>query len=200
MQVSARAMLPSTSVISFTLGRGLSFTTFVNTVPLDGQRTINRFALVRRLDVDPIGAGVFNSPIWDHLARQAMLKYAPPRWPACLCSSAAAARAAPSAGWSSTWCRPGMGGRCCRCRSTPAWRGLLSGTCPHRILGEDKVMVEQLKPQALKREISVKADLVQIAFRKLREEYLVRRWLACPASPALWQRTRCCRLACLTCF
>ena len=36
-------------------------------------------------------------------------------------------------------------------------------------------MVEQLKPQALKREISVKADLVQLAFRKLREEYL-----ACP--------------------
>ena len=35
-------------------------------------------------------------------------------------------------------------------------------------------MVEQLRPQALRREISVKADLVQIAFRKLREEYLVR--------------------------
>ena len=30
-------------------------------------------------------------------------------------------------------------------------------------------MVEALKPQALQREISVKADLVQTAFRKLRE-------------------------------
>ena len=30
-------------------------------------------------------------------------------------------------------------------------------------------MVEELKPHVLKREISVKADLVQIAFRKLRE-------------------------------
>ena len=75
--MTAKALLPSTSVISFTLGRGLSFTTFVNTVPLDGQRTINRFALVRRLDVDPIGASFFNSSLWDHLARQAMLKCAP---------------------------------------------------------------------------------------------------------------------------
>ena len=74
VQVTAKALLPSTSVISFTLGRGLSFTTFVNTVPIDGHRTINRFALVRRLDVDPIGASFFNSSLWDSLARQAMIK------------------------------------------------------------------------------------------------------------------------------
>ena len=72
--MSAQALLPSTSIISFTLGRGLSFTTFVNTVPIDGQRTINRFALVRRLDVDPIGASFFNSSAWDRLAREAMIK------------------------------------------------------------------------------------------------------------------------------
>ena len=81
--MTAQALLPSTSVISFTLGRGLSFTTFVNTVPMDGQRTINRFALVRRLDVDPIGASFFNSPLWDSLARQAMLKCAARLWPGC---------------------------------------------------------------------------------------------------------------------
>ena len=34
-------------------------------------------------------------------------------------------------------------------------------------------MVEELKPHVLKREISVKADLVQIAFRKLREVWLL---------------------------
>jgi hypothetical protein len=33
-------------------------------------------------------------------------------------------------------------------------------------------MVEQLRPDMLPREISVKADLPQMAFRKLREEYL----------------------------
>ena len=33
-------------------------------------------------------------------------------------------------------------------------------------------MVEQLRPEMLPREISVKADLPQIAFRKLRQEYI----------------------------
>ncbi len=33
-------------------------------------------------------------------------------------------------------------------------------------------MVEQLRPDMLAREISVKADLPQIAFRKLRQEYI----------------------------
>ena len=41
-----------------------------------------------------------------------------------------------------------------------------------RILSEDKAMVEQLRPDLLPREISVKADLPQIAFRKLRQEYV----------------------------
>ena len=42
----------------------------------------------------------------------------------------------------------------------------------YRILTEDKAMVEQLRPEMLPREISVKADLPQIAFRKLRQEYI----------------------------
>ena len=37
--VSARALLPSTSVISFELGNGLAFTTFVNTVPVSATKT-----------------------------------------------------------------------------------------------------------------------------------------------------------------
>ena len=45
--MTAQALLPSTSVIGFTLGNGLSFTTFVNTVPINEHRTINRFALIR---------------------------------------------------------------------------------------------------------------------------------------------------------
>lgn len=38
VEVTAKAMLPSTSVISFTLGAGVSFITFVNTVPIDENR------------------------------------------------------------------------------------------------------------------------------------------------------------------
>ena len=112
VHVTARANLPSTSVISFTLGGGLSFTTFVNTVPVRPGVTVNRFALVRRLGTDPTGA--FNWGLWDGLARKAML----------------------------------------------------------RILGEDKAMVEGLRPDMLAREVSVRADLPQTAFRKLRGEYL----------------------------
>ena len=90
--MNAKAMLPSTSVIGFTLNRGLSFITFVNTVPISATRTINRFALIRRLDVDSIGSRFFNLPLWDHFARQAMIKCEPtlhlpdPSTPA-LCSS-----------------------------------------------------------------------------------------------------------------
>ncbi|KAK9837299.1 hypothetical protein WJX81_004912 [Elliptochloris bilobata] len=114
VHVTAKALLPSTSVIAFTLGNGLSFTTFVNTVPINEHRTVNRFALIRRLDVDAIGARVFNMDAWDRIARQAMI----------------------------------------------------------RILSEDKAMVEELRPDMLQREISVKADLPQMAFRKLRQEYV----------------------------
>lgn len=74
MNVTAKALLPSTSVIGFTLGQGLSFITFVNTVPISANRTINRFALVRRLDVDRVGSFVFNMGAWDSAARKAMTK------------------------------------------------------------------------------------------------------------------------------
>lgn len=41
-----------------------------------------------------------------------------------------------------------------------------------KILSEDKQMLEELRPQDLPREVSVKADLLQTAFGKLRGEYL----------------------------
>jgi len=47
VDVTAKAMLPSTSVISFTLGAGVSFITFVNTVPIDEHRSVNRYSLIR---------------------------------------------------------------------------------------------------------------------------------------------------------
>ena len=72
--MSAKALLPSTSVIGFTLAKGLSFVTFVNTVPISANRTVNRFALIRRLDVDRVGSFVFNMDAWDSAARSAMIK------------------------------------------------------------------------------------------------------------------------------
>jgi hypothetical protein len=41
-----------------------------------------------------------------------------------------------------------------------------------KILGEDKVIVEQLRPDLLQHEYSVRADLLQVAFRKLRQSYV----------------------------
>lgn len=117
VKVTARAMLPSTSVITFTLGRGLSFSTFVSTVPINEHRTVNRFALIRNLET-PIAPGlansIFNMNAWDKYARDAMIK----------------------------------------------------------ILSEDKAMVEQLRPDLLQREVNVKADGVQTAFRHLRQDWI----------------------------
>lgn len=112
VHVTARAFLPSTSMITFTLGAGLSFTTFVNTVPINASKTINRYSLVRNLQWD--NTGLFNADAWDHWAKQAM----------------------------------------------------------HKILSEDKVMVEQLRPETVPREFSVRADLAQIDFRRLRQQYI----------------------------
>ena len=39
----------------------------------------------------------------------------------------------------------------------------------YKILGEDKVMLEQLKPEQIKTELSLEADKPQVAFRKLRQ-------------------------------
>lgn len=112
VSVTAKAFLPSTSMISFTLGNGLSFITFVNTVPVSENKSVNRFALVRNLAWDR--TGTFNANVWDAWARKAMMK----------------------------------------------------------ILGEDKVMVEKLRPELLVKEYSVRADLPQIEFRKLRQQWV----------------------------
>jgi hypothetical protein len=41
-----------------------------------------------------------------------------------------------------------------------------------KILGEDKVMVEKLRPEALEHEFSLGPDGPQVAFRKLRDEWV----------------------------
>lgn len=53
--VTARANLPSTSVISFTLANGLSFTTFVNTVPVSASRAGERQGRRRGQCLGPCG-------------------------------------------------------------------------------------------------------------------------------------------------
>ena len=62
-----------------TAGNGLSFSTFVNTVPISEGRTVNRFALIRNLEL-PVLMGltsaVFNAGAWDKLAHDAMIKCA----------------------------------------------------------------------------------------------------------------------------
>ena len=42
----------------------------------------------------------------------------------------------------------------------------------HKIFSEDQEMVEQLRPDLISQQVSVRADLPQIAFRKKRKEYL----------------------------
>jgi hypothetical protein len=70
-------MLLTSSSLSLLPGNGLSFSTFVNTVPINEHRTVNRFALIRNLQT-PIAPGlansVFNMGLWDKLAHDAMIK------------------------------------------------------------------------------------------------------------------------------
>ncbi|EFJ51327.1 hypothetical protein VOLCADRAFT_88044 [Volvox carteri f. nagariensis] len=103
--VEARAYLPSTSYVKITLGAGIQMITFVNTVPIDEHRAINRFCLIRNF---------LPSPVFDDYTRKNMFK----------------------------------------------------------ILGEDKAMIELLKPEQLAAELSLQADKPQIAFRKLRQEWI----------------------------
>ncbi len=53
-----------------------------------------------------------------------------------------------------------------------SFAGLTRAGQRRRILGEDKVMVEKLRPDLLQREVNVKADGVQTAFRKVRRVHL----------------------------
>ena len=105
VEVTAKALLPSTSVISFTLGAGVSFITFVSTVPIDERRSVNRFALIRNK---------FSFSGFDSIAVEAMRK----------------------------------------------------------IFSEDKAMIEQLRPDLLPQEVSVRADTIQTLHAKLRQEYI----------------------------
>jgi phenylpropionate dioxygenase-like ring-hydroxylating dioxygenase large terminal subunit len=72
VHVWAKAFLPSSSVVTFTLGAGVSFTTFVSTTPVSRNKTVNRFALVRTCSWDK--TGIFINGVWDIIAKRAMLK------------------------------------------------------------------------------------------------------------------------------
>ena len=51
--VELKAFLPMTSAVRITLGRGIQMITFVNTVPIDENRSVNRFCLIRNFAIDP---------------------------------------------------------------------------------------------------------------------------------------------------
>jgi phenylpropionate dioxygenase-like ring-hydroxylating dioxygenase large terminal subunit len=111
VHVHAKALLPSTSVVGFTLARGVSFITFVNTVPINERQSVNRFALLRNFATDLPAPALW---VADKVARDAMVK----------------------------------------------------------ILSEDKAMVDTLRPELVAQEVNVRADLVQLEFRKLRQQWL----------------------------
>ncbi len=63
--VEFKAFVPSTSMVRIQLGAGVSMITYVNTVPIDDKRSINRFCLIRNFA--PNGA-------FDAHAKKAMYK------------------------------------------------------------------------------------------------------------------------------
>lgn len=63
VRVSFTAFLPSTSAIKIRLGGGAEMITFVNTVPIDETRSVNRYCLLRNFA---------RSPLFDRMAERAM--------------------------------------------------------------------------------------------------------------------------------
>lgn len=64
--------------------------------------------------------------------------------------------------------------RFCLIRNFAGWEGFngYARNAMFKILGEDKVMVEKLTPERLAAEFSLGPDAPQIAFRKLRQEWI----------------------------
>jgi len=112
VHIDAKALMPCTSVVGFTLARGISMITFVNTVPIDDTTSVNRFALVRNFATTP----ALGPLLWlaDRIAVRAM----------------------------------------------------------HGIMNEDRGMVDTLRPELVTQEVNVRADLVQLEYRKLRAQWL----------------------------
>uniref|UniRef100_A0A7S0RGI2 Rieske domain-containing protein n=1 Tax=Chlamydomonas leiostraca TaxID=1034604 RepID=A0A7S0RGI2_9CHLO len=67
-------------------------------------------------------------------------------------------------------------------RNFAGWEGLdaWARSALHKILGEDKAMVEALEPEGQRAEVSLEADLPQIAFRRLRSEWAAMGYLVDP--------------------
>mmetsp|Transcript_32024 Transcript_32024/g.38775 ORF Transcript_32024/g.38775 Transcript_32024/m.38775 type:complete len:645 (+) Transcript_32024:157-2091(+) len=107
VDIQAEAMLPCSSAISFELGAGIKMVTYVSTVPIDGNRTINRYALARNFLAGDL-------PGTKEYVRKSMTK----------------------------------------------------------IFSEDEEMVTRLKPEAIRREMNVNADQLQLVYRKLRQEFV----------------------------
>lgn len=63
--VEFKAFVPSTSMVRIQLGAGVSMITYVNTVPIDEKRSINRFCLIRNFAP---------SSAFDAYAKKAMYK------------------------------------------------------------------------------------------------------------------------------
>eukprot|EP00878_Enallax_costatus_P003488 GHUV01003701.1.p1 GENE.GHUV01003701.1~~GHUV01003701.1.p1 ORF type:complete len:521 (+),score=199.28 GHUV01003701.1:1499-3061(+) len=63
--VEAKAMLPSTSAVNIELAHGVKMITFVNTVPINENKAINRFCLIRNFALNPA---------FDFMARDNMYK------------------------------------------------------------------------------------------------------------------------------
>jgi hypothetical protein len=64
--------------------------------------------------------------------------------------------------------------RFCLIRNFMGWDGFddYARSQMFKILTEDKVMVERLRPEALEHEYSLSPDGPQVAFRKLRQEWV----------------------------
>ena len=167
--VTAKAFLPSTSAVTIELAYGVSMITFVNTVrarsEADAPRPA-RAALPRAAVVSPPKACGTIAPT-SHT---------------CPCPRVCARAHTRTHTHTHTHC-PALQvpisenrsiNRFCLIRNFGGWEGFDSYARAQmlKILGEDKAMVELLRPDALEHEYSLGPDGPQVAFRKLRDEWV----------------------------
>lgn len=65
--VEVRAFLPMTSAVKITLGGGVQMITYVNTVPIDENRSVNRFCLIRNFATSPLLDGFVKKEMFQIL-------------------------------------------------------------------------------------------------------------------------------------
>ena len=205
----ATMCLPATSFIRFSFPGNFHFVTVNSVVPVDEEYTTIRFCQMRnRFRVgwmDPLimqCASRHCALCLSGVCDRVVCSSAPMRLCASTDLGASALRRVLTSPWSMDhqasctlfiFCNAEQqASRTLQCHTCTSWQAIAPGFSHiargcrgmKNILGEDKVILEQLRPQDMPAELSVKADAPQLALREMREQYIEAGYAVHPGSRA----------------